>query len=161
MLNHGNYTICILYFIYAYTMSVQKVSIHVVWKTETFIEEDTRYKKHYTQDNDTSVPFKGGTLGPHTVLPIAISCSIIFSWISLMVWNLFPFKGDFSFGKNQKLQGAKSGPYAAESPGWFDVLPINSAQDMLREQAHSCDEAANHLLPIAAAFWIIQIVSAT
>ena len=28
-----------------------------------------------------------------------------------MVWNLFPFKGDFSFGKSQKLQSAKSGLY--------------------------------------------------
>ena len=26
-----------------------------------------------------------------------------------MVWNLFSFKGDFSFGKSQKLQGATSG----------------------------------------------------
>ena len=30
---------------------------------------------------------------------------------------------------------------------------------MMREWAHCCDEAANHQLPIAAAFWIIQIVS--
>ena len=67
---------------------------------ETFIEEDTRYKKHCTYSNDTSVPFKVGTLGPHTVLPITISCPFIFSWISSMVWNVFPFKGDFSFGKS-------------------------------------------------------------
>ena len=26
-----------------------------------------------------------------------------------MFWNLFPFKGDFSFGKSQKLKGTKSG----------------------------------------------------
>ena len=89
--------------------SVQKVSSHVLWKIETFIEEDTRYKKHYTQDNDSSVPFKVGTSGPHTLLPIAISCTIIFSWISLMVWNLFLFKGDFGFGKSQKLRGTKFG----------------------------------------------------
>ena len=30
---------------------------------------------------------------------------------------------------------------------------------MMHEQAHCHDEAANHQLPIAAAFWIIQIVS--
>ena len=29
----------------------------------------------------------------------------------------------------------------------------------MHEQAHWCDEAANHQLPIAAAFSIIQIVS--
>ena len=39
-------------------------------------------------------PLQSGTLGPHTVLPpITISCPVVFSWISLMVWNLFPFKG--------------------------------------------------------------------
>ena len=31
-----------------------------------------------------------------------------------MIWNLFSFKGAFSFGKSQKLQGAKSGLYG----GW-------------------------------------------
>ena len=33
-----------------------------------------------------------------------------------MVWNLFPFKGDFSSGTSQKLQGTKSGPL------WGQVL---------------------------------------
>ena len=64
-----------------------------------------RYKKHCIEDNDASVPFKVGTLGPHTVLPIAISF-LVFPWISSTVWNLFLFKGDFSF---EKSQGAKSG----------------------------------------------------
>ena len=54
-------------------------------------------------------PFKVGTLGPHTVLPILIGCPVIVPWFSSMVWNLFPFKGDFSFGKSQKCQSAKSG----------------------------------------------------
>ena len=47
----------------------------------------------------------------------------------------------------------------AELPGWFDVSPKSSAQDMVHEQAHCHDETANHQLPRAAAFWIIQIVS--
>ena len=64
-----------------YTRSVQKVSSHMIWKIEIFIEEDTRDKKHCTKDNNASVPFKVGTLGPHTVLPIAISCPVVFSWI--------------------------------------------------------------------------------
>ena len=34
----------------------------------------------------------------------------------------------------------------------------NSAQDVMHEWAHGCDKAANHHLPIAAAFWIIWIV---
>ena len=84
-------------------------SSHVIRKIETFIKEGARHKNHCTQDNDASVPFKVGTLGPHAVLSVSISCPVIFSWISLRVWNLYPFKGDFSFGKSQKLQVTKSG----------------------------------------------------
>ena len=79
-----------------------------------------RYKKHCTQDNDASVPFKVGTVGPHTVLPIAISYPIVFSWISSVVWNLFPFKGDL--GKARNCRAPNLGCSGAESPGWFDVL---------------------------------------
>ena len=49
----------------------------------------------------------------------------------------------------------------AESPGWFDVSPKNSAPDEMHEWARCHDEAANHQLsrrPVVA-FWIIQIVS--
>ena len=102
-----------------YVRYVQNVSSQVIWKIETFIEEDTRYNKHYTYDNDTSVPFKVGTLGPHAVLSIAISCPIIFSWISLMFWNLFSFKSDFSFGKRQKSPGTKSGLSLSH---WGDLM---------------------------------------
>ena len=87
------------------------------------------------------------------------SCHIGFSWISPMVWNLFPFKGDFNFGKSQKSQGTQSELYGVGSPGWFDVSPKNSAQDMMHVRAHCCDEAANQQLPIYVAFWIIRIVS--
>ena len=58
---------------------VQKVSSHVMRKMEISTEEDTRYKKQCTQDNDTSVAFKAGSLGTHTVLPMTISCPVIFS----------------------------------------------------------------------------------
>ena len=95
--------------LWLYTGSVQKVSSHVIWKIETFIEEHTRYEKYHTRYNDASIPLKVGTLGPHTVHTVAISHPIIFSWISLRIWNLFPFKGDSSFGKSQKSQGTKSG----------------------------------------------------
>ena len=89
---------------------------------------------------------------------ISISCPIIFSWISSMVWNLFPFKGDFSFGKVRSHRAPNLGCRGAESPGWFDVLTKNSAWDGMHEWAHCRDEAANHHLPIAVAFWNIQIV---
>ena len=44
-------------------------------------------------------------------------------------------------------------------PGWFDVLPKNSAQGVMHEWACFHDKAANHHLPIAMAFWIIWIIS--
>ena len=40
-----------------------------------------------------------------------------------MVWNIFPFKGDFSFGKSQKSRTPNLGCRGAESPQWFDVSP--------------------------------------
>ena len=92
-----------------YTRFDQKVSSHVLWKIKTFIQEDKRYKKHCTQKNDTSVSFKVGTFRPHTVPQITMSCPVVFFWISSMVWNLFLFKDDFSFGKSWKSQGAKCG----------------------------------------------------
>ena len=76
-----------------------------------------------------------------------------------MVWNLFPFKGDFSFGKSQKPQALNLGCSGAESPGWFDISPKISAQEVMHEQGLCPGQAANHQLPIAVAFWIIQIVS--
>ena len=141
--------------------SVQKVSSHALWKMETFIE-DARYKKHCPQDNDTSVPFKAGTLGPHTVLPIAISCPLIFSWTSTMVWNLFPFKVDFSFGKSLKLQGAKSGLWW----GWVGRLPphwlvqwrhhcshiLHSSPLSLAARLHGCHAHRSHILTMAELF---------
>ena len=59
-------------------------------------------------------PLQSRHLGPHTVLPIAINCPIVFFLNLLTVWNLSPFKGDFSFGKSQKSQDMKSELYG----GW-------------------------------------------
>ena len=78
-----------------------------IWKQETFTEEDTRYKKHYTGQWQLS-PLQSRHLGtshnpPNHHQP---SRSIFLNLINSL--NLFPFKGDFSFGKSQKLQDAKS-----------------------------------------------------
>ena len=75
-----------------------------------------------------------------------------------MVWRLFPLKGDFSLGKSQKLQGTKSGLLGGLSHLGDLMFAKNSAWDVMREQA-GCDEAANLQLLVAAAFWVIQIVS--
>ena len=76
----------------------------IYWRRQI---QDTRNIVHRTMMPQS--PFVG-TLGPYIVLPTVTSCPAIFSWISSIVWNLFPFKPDFSFGKSQKSLGAKSGP---------------------------------------------------
>ena len=62
-------------------------------------------------------------------------------------------------GKVRSLRAPNLGCRGAESPGWFDVLAKNSAGDVIHEWVHCGDEVANLLLPIAVAFWVIQIVS--
>ena len=81
------------------------------------------------------------------------------SWISFMVINLFPLKVILILGKTRSYRAPNQGCRGAESPGWFDVLPKNSAWDVMHEWACCCDEAVNHQLPIAVAIWVIWIVS--
>ena len=100
-----------------------------------------RYKKHYTQDNDALVPFIGGTLGPLTVLPVSISCPFVFSWLpSTVVWTFS--KVILVLGKVMSLRVPNLGCSGAESPGWFDITQ-KTALEVMHEQAHCCDEAAN------------------
>ena len=71
-----------------------------------------------------------------------------------------PFQRWFYFWEKPKVRESQIWAVAGpESPGWFDVLPKNSAWDVIHERARCHDEAANHQLPIAVASWIIQIVS--
>ena len=80
-----------------------------------------------------------------------------------MVWNLFSFKGDFSFGKSQKSQGNKSGLYGGwvtwviwcfakklcrRRDAWMGVLLWWSCQSPV---AHSCG------LLIIQIFWSSRI----
>ena len=69
-------TQCDIHMVTEYTRSVQKVSSHAIWEIETFTEEDTRYRKHCTQDNDGSVLFKVGYLDltQFSQLPSATPC---------------------------------------------------------------------------------------
>ena len=62
------------------------------------------------------------------------------------------------WGKARSHRVPNLGYRGAESPGWFDVSPKNSVQDVMHEVSYH-DEAANHQLPTAAALWIIWIVS--
>ena len=77
---------------------------------------------------------------------------VVFSWISLMVWNLFAFKGDFSFGEKQKSQAPNLGGWVAwviwcvskklcmGRDAWVGALSWWSCQSPV---AHSC--LLNHL----------------
>ena len=62
-------------------------------------------------------------------------------------------------GKSRSHRAPNLGYRGAESPGWLNVLPKISAWDVMHEWAYCPDEAANHQLPMAVVFWIIQIVS--
>ena len=54
-------------------------------------------------------------------------------------------------GKARSCRVPNLGCRGTESPGCFDVLLKNSAQDVMREQVRCRDEIANHQLPIAVA----------
>ena len=87
---------------------------------------------------------------------------LYFSWISSLVWNLFPFKVDFSFGKSLKLQGAKSGLWW----GWVGRLPphwlvqwrhhcshiLHSSPLSLAARLHGCHAHRSHILTMAELF---------
>ena len=64
-----------------------------------------------------------------------------------------------ALGKARSHRAPNQGCRGAESPGWFDVLPKISTRDVMHEQVHCYNEAANHQLPIAVTFWIIWILS--
>ena len=63
------------------------------------------------------------------------------------------------FFEKPEVTAPNLGCRGAESPGWFDVSPKNSAWDVMHEQTRCRDEASSYQLSIALAFWIIQIVS--
>ena len=104
-------------------------------------------------------PFKVSTLGPYTVLQSPSAAPSYFPescwWSEISSCS----KVILVFGKARSCRAPKLGFRGAESPGWFDVSPQNSAWDVMHEQVCCSDEAANHQLPIAVAFWIIWIVS--
>ena len=104
-------------------------------------------------------PLQSRNLGTSHSSPSHHELPIRFSWISLMVWNSSFWKVILVLGKARSHRAPNPGSSGAESPGWFDVLPKNCAWDVMHEQTSCHDEASDHRLPIAVAFWIIQIVS--
>ena len=81
-----------------------------------------RYKEHCTQDNDASVPFKVGTLGPHTGLPASLP--LFKTLCKILCWNRhqlpcrifltlidslksLPFQRCFQFQEKLEVSGCK------------------------------------------------------
>ena len=96
-----------LHFSWVYKVCTESIQ-PCIRKIETFIEEDTRYKKHRTQDNDASVRFKVGTLGTshsfpnHHQLPCCIFLNLIDSLKSL------PFQRWFYFWEKPEVAGGQT-----------------------------------------------------
>ena len=133
------------------------MSSHVLWKIETFIEEDTRNIVHRSM-----MPPSPSKEAPWDLTQFSQLSSSALSYFPESHWWYeisFLSKMILVLGKAGSCRAPNLGYKRAESPGWFDLLPRNSAWDVMHEQAHCCDEAANHQLPIVAAFWIIWIIS--
>ena len=103
------------------------------------------------------------------VLPITVSCLILHFSESLWQSEISSLsKVILVLGKTKSC---KAPNLAVEEVGHLADLMFHkkqtnktkqkqtSAQDLMHEGAHCHDEAANHQLPIVAAFWIIWIVS--
>ena len=137
--------------------AVQKVSSHVLWKIDTIVEEDTRNIVHRTtmpQPPSKQAPwdltqFSHSPSAALLYLPESHQRSEISSLSKVII----------VLGKARSCRAPNLGCRGDESPGWLDVSPKNSAQDVMHEQACCRDEAANHQWPIAVALWIIWIVS--
>ena len=78
----------------------------------------------------------------------------IFFWISLTVWNLFPFKGNFSLGKARSHRAPNLG-----YRGLSHLGDLMFHQKTLQETWCMSRRVVVMKLPIAVAFWIIWIVS--
>ena len=127
------------------------------WKIETFIEQDRRKIVHRTM-----MPQSPSKQPPWDLTQFSQSPSATPSYFpESHQWSEISslLKVILLLGKARSHRTPNLDCSGAESPGWFDVLPKISAWDVMHEWAHCCDKAANHQLPIAAVFWIIQIVS--
>ena len=138
------------------TRSVQKVSSHTIWKIETFIEGDTTYKTLYIRQWCLS-PLQSRHLGTSHSSPSR--CQLPYfpeshRWSEISSLS----KGILVLGTARSHRASNLG-----HRGWVTwvvwCFTKNSARDVMHEWACCPDEAANHQLPTAAAFWTMRIVS--
>ena len=104
-----------------YMRSVQKVSSHILWKIETFIEEGIRNIVHNTMTPQSPSKLAPWDLTHFSQLPPAApSYFPEFHWWS-EISSLS--KVILVLGKARGFKVPNLGCTGAESPGWFDVLP--------------------------------------
>ena len=137
--------------------SVQKVSSHILWKIETFIEKDKRNIVHRTMTPQSPSKYAPWDLTQFSQLPSAtLSCfpeSHQQSEISSLSQVILVL------GKARSHRVPNLGWRGNVSSGWFDVSPKSCAWDVMHKGACCRDEAANHQLPTAVVFSIIPVVS--
>ena len=155
-----------IYFIYGLSRSILRCAMKnrdIYW--ERYKRQETLYVGQYLS------PLQISTLGLHPVLPTSLPLfktlqNSVLKFPSAVLWY-FPEShwwseiSSFSklilvLGKARRHRVPNLGSRGSESPRWFDILPKSSAWDVMHELACCCDGAANHQLPIAAAFWITQ-----
>ena len=138
--------------------SVQKVSSHVLRKRDIYWRlykiQETLYVGQWCLS-----PLQSRHLGTsHSSSSChQLPCHILLNVTDSLKSSLT--KVILVFGKARNCRPPNLGSRVFESPGWFDISSKNSAQDVIHEWVRCHDEAANHQLPIAAGFWILQIVS--
>ena len=125
----ANYT-CIVFpspYNHKHTRSVLKVSSHIIWKIETFIEEDTRYKKHAHR---TMTPQSPSQQAPWDLTQFSQSPSVVLWYFTESHhWSEIPplSKVILILGKARSCSMPNLGCRVAESPGCFDGSPKSSA----------------------------------
>ena len=132
-----------------YMKSVQKVSSHIIWKIETFIEEDTRYKKQCVHGTMIPLsPLQSRHLGTSHNSPNHHQLPTMFSWISTTIWNLFllPFQRLFSFWEKAEVTGHQI--WAVSGLSHLGYLMFN--QKTLHKTQHMSGHIVVMKLPISS-----------
>ena len=136
---------CLSSFDFWHTRAVGKVSSHVkkgiYWRRYKI--QETLYIGQWRLS-----PLQvWGTLGPHTVFPITISCPVAPSHFAESHWRseISSLSKVISvLGKARSHRAPNLGCSRGESPGWFDVLPKHYGRGVMHEWARCRDEAACH-----------------
>ena len=118
--------------------AVWKVSTHVIlWKKITYSTMGALFLSKHSPWEFTLFPFL------ETVCKVLICCLSQFCWISFTICNLHHFSTNFSFGKSQKLEGAKSGQGRSNPVMEFFAKHILGIKN---EQVYCHGEDASHHL---------------